>query len=148
MNKIYKVLVLGEESPKEENILNINCQEKAEDINSFEKACTYLGREKECNPANRHHKAMVAFFKLITIAEAWNKADGFVPDYSNENQLKYYPWFIYAGAFTGFASASTAAAASSTSAAIGSRLCFKTRVRAEQFGKQFIDLWNDVLLPD
>ena len=28
----------------------------------------------------------------------------------------------------------------------GSRICFSTSERAEQFGKQFIDLWNDFLL--
>jgi hypothetical protein len=146
MNKIYKVVVLDEESPTEENILNINCQEKAEDINSFEKACTYLRREKVCNPANRHYKAMVAFFKLVTIAEAWNRADGFVPNYDFSSQRKYYPWFIYDGAVAGFAPLDGMATFSNTY--FSSRLCFKTRKRAEQFGKQFIDLWNDVLLPD
>lgn len=29
---------------------------------------------------------------------------------------------------------------------IGSRLCFKTSERAEQFGKQFADLYNKVFL--
>jgi hypothetical protein len=95
----------------------------------------------------RHRKAMEATLQLILIAEAWNREDGFVPDYADPNQYKYFPWFAYSGAGAGFVFASTPYAASGTYTNIGSRLCFKTRERAEQFGKQFIDLWNEFLLP-
>ncbi|MDR1981510.1 MAG: hypothetical protein LBQ39_07825 [Tannerellaceae bacterium] len=94
----------------------------------------------------KHKKALESLYKLILIAEAWNKADGFVPDYANKRQEKWFPFFTYIGADAGFASASTNYAASSAAAYSGSRLCFKTRERAEQFGTQFIDLWNDFLL--
>lgn len=33
-----------------------------------------------------HIKALIALNKLFTIAQAWNKADGFVPDYSDGNK--------------------------------------------------------------
>lgn len=36
---------------------------------------------KELNP--KHIEALVALNRLFTIAEAWNKADGFVPDFSD-----------------------------------------------------------------
>lgn len=98
----------------------------------------------EMNP--RHLKALAALNKLFTIAEAWNKADDFVPDFSNSNQYKYFPWFVYDNGAAGFVSAATYNTATNTYAAIGSRLCFKTPERARQFGEQFIDLWNDVLL--
>jgi hypothetical protein len=87
---------------------------------------------------------MEAIHKLITIAEAWNKADGFVPDYDNRNQDKWFPWFKKTPA--GFVCAGTADTAANTDANVGSRLCFKTSTRARQFGEQFTELWNDFLL--
>lgn len=98
----------------------------------------------EVNP--KHIKALIAYNRLCTIAQAWNKADGFEPDFSNTSQYKYFPWFVYDNGAAGFVYASTYNAASSAFAIFGSRLCFKTRERAMQFGKQFIDLWNDVFL--
>ena len=99
---------------------------------------------KEVNP--KHIKALIAYNRLCTIAQAWNKADGFEPDFSNTSQYKYFPWFEYSRDAAGFVCASTSLTAALASAYFGSRLCFKTRERAEQFGKQFIDLWNQVLL--
>jgi hypothetical protein len=118
-------------------------------LNSYESACEYLGRENDivlCAVHNKHHKAMIAMFKLVTIAEAWNAADGFVPDWANSRQYKYFPWFSYNGASAGFAFAHTYFAASYTGATIGSRLCFKSHELASRFGQQFVDLWNDFLL--
>lgn len=99
---------------------------------------------KDINPS--HVKALIALNELFTIAQAWNKEDEFEPDFSNSNQYKYFPWFVYDNGSAGFVSANTSYTASIASAIIGSRLCFKTPERARQFGEQFIDLWNDVLL--
>ena len=118
-------------------------------VDSFEAALEYLGRENNaciCGIPEKHAKAMVAMYKLITIAEAWNKADNFIPDFSNRNQYKYFPWFVYNDNVAGFVFARTRSTASYAFAYIGSLLCFSTSERAEQFGKQFIDLWNDFLL--
>lgn len=98
----------------------------------------------EMNP--RHLKALAALNKLFTIAEAWNKADDFVPDFSNQNQYKYYPWFVYDRDAAGFGSATAHYAATAARASIGSRLCFKTANRARQFGEMFADLYNEVFL--
>lgn len=99
---------------------------------------------QDVNP--NHIKALVALNELFTIAEAWNKADNFVPDFSDASQTKYFPWFVYDKGAAGFVSALTNFTATTTSAYIGSRLCFKTRNRAIQFGKQFVDLYNQVFL--
>jgi hypothetical protein len=99
---------------------------------------------KDINPS--HVKALIALNELFTIAQAWNKEDEFEPDFSNSNQYKYFPWFVYDKGAAGFVSAYTTNAATYASAHFGSRLCFKTPERARQFGEQFIDLWNDVLL--
>ena len=99
---------------------------------------------KDINPS--HVKALIALNELFTIAQAWNKEDEFEPDFSNSNQYKYFPWFVYDNGAAGFVCAFTSATAALTCASVGSRLCFKTPERARQFGEQFIDLWNDVLL--
>lgn len=99
---------------------------------------------KDLNP--RHLNALVALNKLFSIADAWNKADGFVPDFSDSSQYKYFPWFVYDKDAAGFVSAGTIHAAANTYASVGSRLCFKTANRARQFGEKFADLYNQVFL--
>lgn len=71
-----------------------------------------------------HVEALIALNELFTIAEAWNKADEFVPDFSNGNQGKWFPWFYYDKDAAGFVSAYTAYTPSYTFAHFGSRLCF------------------------
>lgn len=137
----------GKETHVLESIIMVEPDEVNIKLGSYEKSLEYLGRKNDtcmCGIAERHAKAMIAIHKLITIAEAWNKVDGFIPDYDNPNQWKWYPWFKKTPA--GFVCANTAHTATSTTANIGSRLCFKDSARARQFGEQFIELWNDFLL--
>ena len=94
----------------------------------------------------KHLEALIALNQLFTIAEAWNKEDGFVPDFSNWNQNKWYPWFKYDKDAAGFVCATANYTPAYASAYLGCRLCFKTMARAEQFGKQFIELYNKVFL--
>lgn len=148
----------------------VECQDVNETITNFDEARAFLGGKpnndytiskkvlsgncaqladvarlvQDVNP--NHIKALVALNELFTIAEAWNKVDNFVPDFSDASQYKYFPWFIYDKGAAGFVYAYTYSTATTTFAYIGSRLCFKTRNRAIQFGKQFVDLYNQVLL--
>lgn len=115
-------------------VMSGNCL-KLEDVAAF---------VQDINP--HHLKALVALNKLFTIAEAWNKADGFVPDFADRGQWKYFPWFKYDDKTAGFASASTNYTASSALADIGSRLCFISELRAKEFGEKYADLYNDVFL--
>lgn len=157
-------------SPFDFVLEEVECKEVNEVITDFETARKFLGikpndeftvvRKKhseidiqfddveslvdDINP--KHIEALVALNRLFTISEAWNKADGFVPDFSDWNQAKYYPCFKYDKDTAGFVSAATAYAHSGADAAFGSRLCFKTSERAEQFGKQFADLYNKVFI--
>ena len=98
----------------------------------------------DINP--KHIEALIALNKLFTLAEAWNKEDGFVPDFSDWEQDKWFPWFKYDKDAAGFVCAATNTTPTSANARIGSRLCFKSSERAEQFGKQFADLYNKVFL--
>lgn len=93
-----------------------------------------------------HIEALIALNRLFTIAEAWNKEDGFVPDFSDWYQDKWFPWFDYDKDAAGFVFAHTYDAPTHAAAKFGSRLCFKSSARAAQFGKQFADLYNKVFL--
>ena len=93
-----------------------------------------------------HIEALIALNELFTIAQAWNKEDGFVPDFSDWNQDKWFPWFKYDKDAAGFVFANTFNAPTIAYAYIGSRLCFKSSARAAQFGKQFAHLYNKVFL--
>ena len=93
-----------------------------------------------------HIEALIALNELFTIAQAWNKEDGFVPDFSDWNQDKWFPWFKYDKDAAGFVFAYTNNAPTNAIAPFGSRLCFKSSARAAQFGKQFADLYNKVFL--
>ena len=149
----------------------VECQDVNETITNFDEARAFLGGKpnndytvskkvlsgncvqladvthlvQDVNP--KHIKALIALNELFTIAQAWNKADDFVPDFSNSMQDKWFPWFVYDKGAAGFVFAFPDAP-SNTDAAFGSRLCFKTRNRAIQFGKQFVGLYNQVFLLD
>lgn len=111
--------------------------------NTYYNLSEYVPRfVSDINP--KHIKALIALNELFTIAEAWNKEDGFVPDFSDWEQCKYFPWFVYNKDAAGFVFERTNYLP--TYATVGSRLCFKTPERAEQFGKQFVDLYNEVFL--
>lgn len=123
-------------------------EEAAQEINTFEQALDFLC--EECTPGTdiRHEKALSALEMLFVIAQAWNKEDGFVPDFSNESQKKYFPWFNYDKDAAGFVCENANWATTNANAHVGSRLCFATHERAFDFGKKFESLYNDFLLLD
>lgn len=98
----------------------------------------------DINP--KHIEALMALNKLFTIAEAWNKEDGFVPDFSDYSQEKWFPWFDYIKHAAMFVYKDASFTVTFAHDTVGPRLCFKTRERAEQFGKQFAHLYNKVFL--
>ena len=100
---------------------------------------------RELNP--RHVDALIALNELFTIAEAWNKAYGFVPDFSEKEQQKYFPWFVYDKDVVRF-SPNGGMSSAYASAFLGARLCFKTCDRAQQFGQRFEGLFNKFLMLD
>lgn len=145
------VLTLVDDKPQDPN----------EKIKSFEDAVRFLGIDEVDNVEHLFYaqgflvsilasdediiRKINAYAKLITIATAWNEIDRFVPDWEYTSQYKYFPLFEYSRDAAGFVCTNTLSTATVASANYGSRLCFKTRERAKQFGEQFIDLWNDLL---
>ena len=157
-------------TPFDFKIEEVECKDVNEVITSFESARKALGIKPntDFDVVNRKHsgkvaqfedvtrlvtdinpkhiKALIALNKLFTIAEAWNKEDDFVPDFLDWQQNKWFPWFKYDKDVARFVFESTAYTTTLSSAHFGSRLCFKTPERAEQFGTQFIDIYNEIFL--
>lgn len=114
-------------------------------IRSYEDACRMLGIdpiriEKFAflgTEANHHY----SYHKLTVIAKALN--DGWAPDWKNDDESKYYPWFDFS---SGRGLSSDGCARGYASSDVGSRLCFKSRELAEYAGKQFNDLYEDYML--
>ena len=144
--------VVEVEEKKEDNGIEKDFEDAREELDSFKVTSDEAAKHfdslaqliRNANP--RHIKALIALNKLFTIAEKWNKEDGFVPDFSNKGQWKYFPWFKYDGEAAGFVYADAFTTASVADANIGSRLCFKSESRAEEFGKKYVDLYNEVFL--
>lgn len=147
-------------SPFDFVLEEVECKEVNEVITDFESARKALGLKSnvayipksgdvkrlvtDINP--KHIEALIALNKLFTIAQAWNEADEFEPDFSDLNQDKWFPWFKYKKDIAGFVFAGTGYTAMYTNVGIGSRLCFESSVRAAQFGKQFGNLFNKAFL--
>lgn len=86
-------------------------------------------------------EALRAIAKLMVVAKALN--EGWVPDWNNPNQYKWFPWFESNG--SGFRFDVSYYDYAGTDSSGGSRLCFKDKKLAEYAGKQFIDLYNQSL---
>ena len=74
-----------------------------------------------------------AYRQLKEIVKAYN--NGWVPDWSNNNEPKYYPWFKWNG--SGFSAYDCVYGYSYS--ALGSRLVLKSRELAEHVVEHFID---------
>lgn len=102
----------------------------------------------DINP--KHIKALIALNELFTIAQAWNKEDGFIPDFSDFEQDKWFPSFKYnkdaMGLVFAYSGSAWSCQLTDEYVIVGSRLCFKSSERAAQFGKQFVDLYNKIFL--
>lgn len=146
-------------SPFDFTLEEVECPQVNEVVTDFKRARKALGLKpntcynlsehvpkfvSDINP--KHIEALIALNKLFTIAQVWNKEDGFVPDFSDWEQDKWFPWFVYNKDAAGFVCANTTYAPTFAYATVGSRLCFKSSARAAQFGKQFAELYNKVFL--
>ena len=157
-------------TPFDFKIEEVECSEVNETITDFESARKALGIKPNTNfyVENRKHsgkvaqfedvarlvtdinpkhiKALIALNKLFTIAQAWNKEDDFVPDFLDEDQYKWYPSFIYDKYTERYIYYRKLHVIKHISLSSSALLCFKTPERAEQFGKQFIDIYNEIFL--
>lgn len=84
-----------------------------------------------------------AYRILKLLAKSLN--EGWLPDWADSSQDKYFPWFEMKGS-SGFRFRDRAAWR--TTSLVGSRLCFKSRELAEYAGKQFTDVYKKFMVID
>lgn len=121
---------------------------------SYEDAVEFLGIKdiyrdgeiKTVETTPKHYKALLALSKLFIIAEAWNKEDGFIPDFTNEAQLKYSPLFEYEKSTECFVCFGARRSHTVADLNTNCRFCFEDEKRAIAFGKKFEGLYNDFLM--
>ena len=114
-------------------------------VKSYEDACALTGE----NPVNEKKMLELGFtedelhFRIIkTITKALN--EGWVPDWADSDQQKWFPWFDLSSG--GFVFYDTTYGCSITRAGYASRLCFKSKELAEYAGKQFTELYKGFIL--
>jgi hypothetical protein len=115
-------------------------QQKITDrVKTFEDACEVLGLYRGAVTQDDDTIDEAAYKKLKVITKALN--EGWTPDWSNENQFKWYPYFK----MSGFGFSTTDCGYWSSGTGVGSRLCFKSSELAEYAGKQFVSIYQDFL---
>jgi len=109
-------------------------------IKTFEDACKELELIPDaiCNKGDSSDE--VAYKKLKVIIRAINR--GWIPDWRNSNQQKWFPYFNLS---SGFGFSYSYYYCTSANTLVGSRLCFESEEKSNYAAKQFIDLYKEFL---
>jgi hypothetical protein len=113
-------------------------------VSSIEAACTIIGVDfkaafsKEVLIMLEPHE--VAYREVEYVCRAINKLTGFVPDYTNTNQNKYFPRFYNGSSGVGFSDVGYAYDATDTS--VGCRLVVGTSQLALFIGKKYMKSYH------
>ena len=115
-------------------------------IKTFTDACKVKGIDPAtvtpyAEPKTEREESINALAMLDVISDVLN--DGWIPNWNDANELKWFPWFRWNGAGFGFSPADCAWAL--TYSDVGSRLCFKSEAMADYAGKTFEALYNKLL---
>ena len=116
-------------------------------IKTFEDAMEATGRKDIPDfstfpeDMRKHFEAM---FKMVVIVEALN--EGWKPDVCDRNVYRWFPWFTPNGSPSSFAFYGSYYGSTFARAGGGSRLALKSEELADYCGKQFIELWKEMLL--
>lgn len=87
----------------------------------------------------------IAYKKIKVIAIALN--DGWKPNWKNDDEYKYYPWFYFEDdGGSGLGLSCDDCGHGGSSSVVGSRLCYKTRWLAEYAGKQFASIYAAMMV--
>ena len=116
-------------------------------IKSFDDACKKVGINAESLPTleelpEEMRKPVLAAYKLMVIFKAIN--NGWVPNWSDDDQNKYYPYFKVSPSGSGFSDSLYDYSYAATS--VGSRLLTDTSEKALYLANQFQDLYSQYLL--
>jgi hypothetical protein len=114
-------------------------------IKTFEDACRVLNIVPNIpvdiiNIEYEFNKSIVAHYKLCIIIRAINR--GWVCDFNDKKQYKFYNVFIYSGG-SGLRFSLSYSLYDYTNTIIGARLCFESREKAEYAAHQFLKLYDE-----
>lgn len=123
-------------------------------IDAFEAACLILGLDSTALPVVDHlpvedQKPLIAHYKLLKVIQAKNKQNNdWKPDWTNRNQLKYYPWlWVEAKADNSGLGLSFHVYDSTYSVtSVGSRLCVGSSADAKAVFEEAKDLYEEYFL--
>ena len=82
--------------------------------------------------------------ELIVIAKALN--EGWQPDWQNDNEYKYFPWFDMDNSSSAGRFSFHGADVQLSHSYVGSRLCFKSEELADYAGTQFLELYRELFV--
>ena len=116
-------------------------------IKSFEDACMKENIDPLMLPEvsmipEAFRKAIINTYKIMIIFKAID--NGWVPNWKNHNEYKYFPWFYVSPSGAGFSHSSFSYPGTLTS--VGSRLCTDTSEKAIYIGEQFRAEYQEFLL--
>ena len=111
-----------------------------ETIKTFEDACRKLSLDPESVTTSADTSDEAAYKKLKVVIKAVNGS--WIPDWNNDGQRKWYPWF---NLYSGFGFSASTYDWASTATGVGSRLCFETEEQCTYTANQFIDLYREFL---
>jgi len=116
-------------------------------INSLEDACKMNGTDLADaipfpNPKNDKQRCINAFAAKIEIVQAAN--GGKIPDWKNDNQRKYRPWYWMNGS-SGSGLSLLGVGYGPSDTYVASRLHFLTREHAEKFYEKFPQIEEDLM---
>lgn len=123
--------------------------ELTEGVKTFEDVLAKKGDKSEdilpyATPINSRQHAANDRAILDYIAEYLQ--DGYVADYSDWDEYKYYPWFRFNKSESAFGFAGSLCGDADSNATVGSRLVFPTEEVSDFYGTQFIEIHNRLLL--
>ena len=118
-----------------------------EKIKTYEDALKETGRpdvpDMSAFPEDMR-KHFTALYKMVVIVEALN--EGWKPDVCDSNVRRWYPWFEPNGSPSSFAFGASNYAYGFADAGSGSRLALKSEELADYCGRQFLQLWKEIIL--
>lgn len=118
-------------------------------ITTVEKAFEKCGYDPKAMPdlsglPEQIRNALMSAYLLMVVFEAIN--DGWQPDFTDSNQVRYFPWPDVSRSGLGFSDSGYVYVSDRTHALVGSRLCTDSSAKALFILDQFQDLWKAWLL--
>jgi len=137
--KKEKVLQIYDKTDKKDLKKDVMHRIKTVDDILSDNGITKEDFDNDCQKMTNDEKA----YKIIKLlCNSLN--EGWVPNWDNSNEYKYYPWFNMCKGSSGFRCHDDGLWV--THSSVGSRLCFKSSKLAEYAGTQFTDIYKDFMI--